>query len=88
MKMELNHASGSSVANVLLKVPGWKIRGVTRDPTQSTAKALQAKGIEIVKGDANDVESVKLALAGADVFSATLSSRATINHLPKPTSQG
>jgi NmrA-like family len=58
---------GGSVASVFLNTPGWKIRGVTRDPSKPAAKALEAKGIEIVKGDANDVASLKAAVAGADV---------------------
>ncbi|UKZ48012.1 hypothetical protein TrVGV298_002248 [Trichoderma virens] len=38
---------GSSVANVFLHESGWKIRGVTRDPSKPASRALAAKGIEI-----------------------------------------
>ncbi|KAL7904116.1 hypothetical protein GGI35DRAFT_490824 [Trichoderma velutinum] len=58
---------GSSVANVFLREGGWKIRGVTRDPSKPASRALAAKGIEIVKGDAEDIESIKTALRGASV---------------------
>ncbi|PNP47845.1 hypothetical protein TGAMA5MH_00897 [Trichoderma gamsii] len=58
---------GSSVANVFLREGGWKIRGITRDPSKPASRALAAKGIEIVRGDAEDIESIKAALRGASV---------------------
>ncbi|KFY46697.1 hypothetical protein V494_00361 [Pseudogymnoascus sp. VKM F-4513 (FW-928)] len=58
---------GSSVANAFLKDGGWKIRGVTRDPSKPASKALAAKGIEIVKGDVDDVDSIKAAVRGASI---------------------
>ncbi|KFY18087.1 hypothetical protein V492_00157 [Pseudogymnoascus sp. VKM F-4246] len=58
---------GSSVANAFLKNGGWKIRGVTRDPSKPASKALAAKGIEIVKGDVDDVDSIKAAVQGASI---------------------
>ncbi|KAL6691252.1 hypothetical protein J3F84DRAFT_397770 [Trichoderma pleuroticola] len=58
---------GSSVANVFLNETGWKIRGITRDPSKPESKALASKGVEIVKGDLNDVESMKTAVRGASV---------------------
>ncbi|CAM1503494.1 Fc.00g010850.m01.CDS01 [Cosmosporella sp. VM-42] len=59
---------GSSVADTYLQAPGWKIRGVTRDPHSSNAKEWAEKGIEVVRGDLNDVGSLKRAFAGADVI--------------------
>ena len=70
---------GSSVADVFLKA-GWTVKGVTRSPAQASAQALAAKGVEILKGDANDAISIKAAVQGADVvfgntiFSDALSS--------------
>ncbi|RFU81652.1 nadp-binding [Trichoderma arundinaceum] len=58
---------GSSVANVFLKENGWKIRGVTRDPSKPESRALASKGIEIVKGDVDDVDSIRAAIQGASV---------------------
>ncbi|KAH8169126.1 nmrA-like family protein [Sarocladium implicatum] len=58
---------GSSVANAFLEEGGWKIRGVTRDPSKPVSQALAVKGIEIVKGDADDVESIKAAVQGASI---------------------
>lgn len=80
---------GSSVADAFLKDGGWTIRGVTRDPSKSASKALAAKGIEIVKGDADDFASIKTAVKGASVvFGNTAFSEAFSNpaaaHLAKP----
>ncbi|OQD84339.1 hypothetical protein PENANT_c013G08355 [Penicillium antarcticum] len=59
---------GSSVADTYLQSAGWKIRGVTRNPTSESAKDWAAKGIEIVKGDLDDVVSLKRAFVGADII--------------------
>ena len=40
-------------------------RAITRDPSKDNAKALAARGAELVKADLGDVESVKKAFAGA-----------------------
>ncbi|KAK2616287.1 hypothetical protein QQS21_000721 [Conoideocrella luteorostrata] len=58
---------GSSVAKVFLQEAGWTIRGVTRDPSKPASKALAAQGIEMVVGDADDVESIKAAVHGASI---------------------
>jgi uncharacterized protein YbjT (DUF2867 family) len=44
---------------------GFACRAVTRDPSKDKAKALAAAGAEVVKGDLDDVESLKKAFAGA-----------------------
>lgn len=68
---------GGSVAKTFLKDPTYKIRGVTRDPTKAESKALEAHGIEIVKGDVDDVETLKAAFKGAHtVFGNTAFSSA------------
>ncbi|KAG0276584.1 hypothetical protein BGZ97_010066 [Linnemannia gamsii] len=69
---------GGSVANYVLNDPQlskeFKVRAVTRDPSQPAAQALEQKGAEVVKGDANDKESIKLAVQGAHtVFGITAS---------------
>ncbi|KAF9899859.1 hypothetical protein EC991_008228 [Linnemannia zychae] len=51
----------------------YKVRGVTRDPSKPEALALHQKGVEVVKGDMDDPESLKQAMRGAHtVFAATL----------------
>jgi uncharacterized protein YbjT (DUF2867 family) len=69
---------GGSVANFVLSDPSlsarYKVRAITRDPTQPAAEALRAKGAEVVKGDLNDAASIKAALVGADtIFLVTMS---------------
>ncbi|PNP59867.1 hypothetical protein FNYG_14810 [Fusarium nygamai] len=59
---------GSSVADVFLKEGGWHIRGVTRDPSKPSSQVWADKGVEIVKGDLNDVASLKTAFAGSSVI--------------------
>ena len=44
---------------------GFAARAITRDPGKDKAKALAARGAEVVKGDLDDVESLKKAFAGA-----------------------
>ncbi|KAG9062230.1 hypothetical protein KI688_006562 [Linnemannia hyalina] len=50
----------------------FKVRGVTRDPSKPEALALLKKGVEVVKGDMDDMDSLKQAMQGAHtVFAAT-----------------
>lgn len=44
---------------------GFKLRGMTRKPEGEAAKALVALGVEVVRGDLDDAESLKKALSGA-----------------------
>ena len=67
---------GGSVVNSILAHPKlskeFKIRAVTRDPSKPNAQALAAKGVEPVKADTQDAESVKHALEGSyAVFAVT-----------------
>lgn len=45
---------GGSVISAALKEGTWKIRGTTRNVNSDTAKALTAKGVEMVAADVND----------------------------------
>ncbi|RDW73224.1 hypothetical protein BP6252_07131 [Coleophoma cylindrospora] len=67
---------GGSVVKSMLSDPkmtsSWKIRGITRDPSKPSAKALEAQGVETVAADLNDKASLKKALHGAyAVFAVT-----------------
>ncbi|KAF9903153.1 hypothetical protein BX616_001703 [Lobosporangium transversale] len=67
---------GGSVINYVLNHPElskqFKLRAVTRVPSKPVAQALQQRGVEVVKGDLYDKESLKDALRGAyTVFGAT-----------------
>ncbi|KAF4631244.1 hypothetical protein G7Y89_g6884 [Cudoniella acicularis] len=59
---------GSSVANTFLPLPSWHVRGITRNPSSKAAQALATKGVEIVKGDIDDKDSLIPAFEGANVI--------------------
>lgn len=63
---------GSSIVSYVSKeMPNkFKIRAVTRDPSKPEAEALKQKGIEVVKADLNDNESIKQAVKGAETVFA------------------
>ena len=60
-------AQGGSVVNSLLATGHYRIRGLTRNPNSNKAKALAAKGVEVVKCDLAVKEDVKKALKDADI---------------------
>ncbi|KAL1855580.1 hypothetical protein Plec18167_004083 [Paecilomyces lecythidis] len=63
---------GGSVASRFLQDPNYRIRGLTRNPASPTAKALSARGIEILHADLDDRESLIRAFSGANlIFSVT-----------------
>jgi putative NADH-flavin reductase len=49
---------GQSVIEAALKDKSYSIRGVTRNPSSEKAKLLASKGIEVVKADLNDEQSL------------------------------
>ncbi|RIA88282.1 hypothetical protein C1645_713380 [Glomus cerebriforme] len=60
-------AQGGSVVNALLATGHYKVRGLTRKPDSDKAKALAAKGVEVVKCELSNKDDVKKALTGADI---------------------
>ncbi|RYP76878.1 hypothetical protein DL769_003533 [Monosporascus sp. CRB-8-3] len=63
---------GGSVASRFLNHGDWRIRGITRNPGSEKAMAWAGRGVEIVKGDQDDVESLKAAFRGAHaIFAVT-----------------
>lgn len=70
---------GSVIRSVLEDVElskQFKIRGVTRDPSKADAQELQKKGVEMVKADVEDKESLRNAVKGANtVFAVTVTRR-------------
>ena len=58
---------GGGLAAAILADPngGFACRAITRNTDKDQAKALAAKGAEVVKADLDDVESLKKAFAGA-----------------------
>jgi uncharacterized protein YbjT (DUF2867 family) len=67
---------GGSVISAVLASPtlskSFNIRGITRDPSKPSGQALAAKGVEPVKADMNDKESLQVAIRGSyAVFAVT-----------------
>ncbi|KAJ7362515.1 hypothetical protein DFH08DRAFT_323880 [Mycena albidolilacea] len=63
---------GSAVLKAVLADGTFTPRAVSRNPDSDAAKALKAKGIEVVKGDLFDLESLKGAIKGSEaVFGVT-----------------
>ena len=56
------------MANTFLRLPGWKVRGVTRQPSSPAAQAHAANGVDIVKGDLDDIQSLLSAFKDAAVI--------------------
>lgn len=66
---------GGSVVRALLQA-GRPVRALVRDPVSAAAQALAAQGVEVVKGDFNDIASLDAAMAGAwGVFSVQVGSQ-------------
>jgi uncharacterized protein YbjT (DUF2867 family) len=49
---------GLSVINAALKGGTYRVRGLTRNPASEKATALASRGVEIVKADINDEQSL------------------------------
>ncbi|CAF9908889.1 MAG: hypothetical protein HETSPECPRED_008760 [Heterodermia speciosa] len=67
---------GGSVVRTILSHPTlsaqYKVRAVTRDPSKPAAEALKTQGVEVVKADLNDKDSVHKAVEGSQaVFGVT-----------------
>jgi len=60
-------AQGGSLVEAILsdRNGGFAARAITRDPTKDKARAIAAKGGEVVQADLDNVESLKKAFAGA-----------------------
>ncbi|HLG53906.1 MAG TPA: NmrA/HSCARG family protein [Vicinamibacterales bacterium] len=67
-------AQGGGLARAILADPsgGFAVRAITRDPNKDSAKALAAKGAEVVSANLDDVASLTKAFQGAHgVFGIT-----------------
>ena len=62
---------GGSVVQTILSHPTlstqYKVRAVTRDPSKPAGEALKTQGVEVVKADLNDEDSVYKAVEGSQV---------------------
>lgn len=67
---------GGSVIDIVLARPElstkYALRGITRDPSSSKSQKLASLGVEVVKGELDDVESLRSAVQGSyGVFGVT-----------------
>ncbi|TAQ83237.1 hypothetical protein B7494_g8437 [Chlorociboria aeruginascens] len=62
--------TGGAVASRFLEIPGWKIRGVTRNASSSSAQDLERTGIEIVQADLDNPSSWDGIFTGATAIFA------------------
>ena len=61
---------GGGLVGHLLASKDWHVRGMTRAPDSDAARALAARGVEVVAGDMDDSASLDAAMQGAyGVFS-------------------
>lgn len=83
---------GSSVANHVLSDPTlsktYTIRGTTRDPSKPDAQALQSKGVELVKCDLDDRDSIKAALVDAHTVYAMTATMYKLGGMEQELAQG
>src|SRR5215467_6572883 len=56
---------GGSVLRHLQAQGGWKLRALTRNPNEAAARRLVSEGVEVVKGDLEDIASLEGAVRGA-----------------------
>ncbi|TDE47516.1 NmrA/HSCARG family protein [Nonomuraea mesophila] len=57
---------GGAVVDAMLEHPDqWQVRALTRDPSSAAARALTARGVDVVAGDMADEDSMRRALRGA-----------------------
>ncbi|KAF2424406.1 NAD(P)-binding protein [Tothia fuscella] len=70
--ISITGTQGSSVAKTFANIPGWRIRGITRNPNSAAAQEFASKGVEIVKADSDNKGSLITAFRGAHaIFAVT-----------------
>src|SRR5262245_54183983 len=63
----LTSGVGVRLAEVALE-RGHRVVGLVRDPARADARALEQKGVALVRGDLDDRGALEKAAHGADVF--------------------
>ncbi|EHK49316.1 hypothetical protein TRIATDRAFT_190528 [Trichoderma atroviride IMI 206040] len=62
---------GGAAINVFLQKPEYLVRGITRNADSSAARALKARGVEVVQADLNDEATLRVAFEGSHVIFGT-----------------
>ncbi|KAK9320089.1 NmrA-like family domain-containing protein 1 [Lipomyces orientalis] len=79
---------GSSVIDAFVNDPEWKVRTVNRDPAKQECKLLEHKGVQVVKGSFDDVDSLIAAFEGANVVFGVTDFWAAFVNLDTPAKLG
>lgn len=61
---------GGSVADAFLTDKNWRIRAITRDPSKPSAQEWASRGVEVVRADMDDIDSLTAAFTGAQAIFA------------------
>jgi NAD(P)-dependent dehydrogenase (short-subunit alcohol dehydrogenase family) len=61
---------GGGVVNIMKKVPGWRVRAITRNKNSEAAQKLAAEGIEVVEANYDNEESLIKAFEGVQAIYA------------------
>ncbi|KAL4792597.1 hypothetical protein BDV19DRAFT_400423 [Aspergillus venezuelensis] len=72
---------GGSVIKALQSDPTWSIRAITRNTSSDAAKTLSSQGVEVVKADLHDVNSLIAAFRGTTAIFAVTNFFETISTL-------
>lgn len=60
------------MARTFVHIPGWKVRGITRNKTSSASRELERLGVELVEANLDNVESLAKAFSGVNaIFAVT-----------------
>jgi nucleoside-diphosphate-sugar epimerase len=63
---------GGSVVSTFLSEPGWRVRGISRNPSSAASQKLKERGVDVVAGNLDNPASLVAAFKGAAaVFSAS-----------------
>lgn len=68
MLITFPYQQGGSVANTFIQLPGWKVRGITRDSNSEKANLWKSKGVDIISADLDNQLSLEIAFRGANVI--------------------
>lgn len=62
---------GGAAVDVFLQKSEYRVRGITRNADSSAARALKARGVEVVQADLNDEATLSVAFEGSHVIFGT-----------------
>ncbi|KAJ5178280.1 uncharacterized protein N7500_000979 [Penicillium coprophilum] len=61
---------GTAIVDSFIKLPDWRVRGLTRNAASQKAQSLAAKGVEVIEANVDDQASLEKAFQGATAIFA------------------